>query len=223
MLRTGPHGAKTGIGLNITNLFDPDAVFPSMRSRGYATAIFGKIHNAQADWLCSPDNHSEPFDHVETECSPCGGYYRTGADQWVSKDRHDSPHVFETLQPGDPFSNYSEAQYGNRTIRWLKRMTEEEPTTPWFAFIGTSGPHLGVVPAPWHRARTASFEINGSLAHAPRTPNFNQHAPDHHPLLATQPALDARALEVIDMHFRDRLGTLLVSVPVHRFHSHSNV
>ena len=167
-----------------------------------------------ADWLCSPDNHSEPFDHVETECSPCGGYYRTGADQWVSKDRHDSPHVFETLQPGDPFSNYSEAQYGNRTIRWLKRMTEEEPTTPWFAFIGTSGPHLGVVPAPWHRARTASFEINGSLAHAPRTPNFNQHAPDHHPLLATQPALDARALEVIDMHFRDRLGTLLVSAPV---------
>ena len=133
MLRTGPNGAKTGIGLNITNLFDPDAVFPSMRSRGYATAIFvsasiefilllattracrstlrawqGKIHNAQADWLCSPDNHSEPFDHVETECSPCGGYYRTGADQWISKDRHDSPHVFETLQPGDPFSNYSE-------------------------------------------------------------------------------------------------------------------
>ena len=47
MLRTGPNGAKTGIGLNITNLFDPDAVFPSMRSRGYATAIFGKIHNAR--------------------------------------------------------------------------------------------------------------------------------------------------------------------------------
>ena len=91
-------------------------------------------------------------------------------------------------------------------------MTKEEPTTPWFAFIGTSGPHLGVVPAPWHRARTARFQINGSLAHAPRTPNFNQHAPDHHPLLATQPALDARALEVIDMHFRDRLGTLLVRV-----------
>ena len=103
------------------------------------------------------------------------------------------------------------AQYGNRTIRWLRRMTKEEPTTPWFAFIGTSGPHLGVVPAPWHRARTARFQINGSLAHAPRTPNFNQHAPDHHPLLATQPALDARALEVIDMHFRDRLGTLLVT------------
>ena len=40
MLRTGPNGAKTGIGLNITNLFDPDAVFPSMRRRGYATAIF---------------------------------------------------------------------------------------------------------------------------------------------------------------------------------------
>jgi hypothetical protein len=24
------------------------------------------------------DNHTEPFDHIETECGPCGGYYRTG-------------------------------------------------------------------------------------------------------------------------------------------------
>ena len=214
-----PHGAMSGTGLNTTNFFGKDALFPTLRSGGYATAIFGKVHNNQASWLCTPQNHSEPFDHIETECSPCGGYYRTGKNQWVSKDTHGAAHVPESVDASHPFSNYSEAQYGNRTIRWLRRMTKEEPTTPWFAFIGTSGPHLGVVPAPWHRARTARFQINGSLAHAPRTPNFNQHAPDHHPLLATQPALDARALEVIDMHFRDRLGTLLVSAPVPWFPS----
>ena len=180
-----------------------------MRRAGYTTAIFGKIHNNQGGWLCSPDNHSEPFDHVETECSPCGGYYRTGVDQWVTKATHNSPHVFETLDPADPFSNYSEAQYGNRSARWIRRMHTESPDKPWFVFIGTSGPHLGVVPAPWHRWATHDFRINGTLAHAPRTPNFNQHAPDHHPLLATQPELDENALAHIDLHFRDRLGTLL--------------
>lgn len=49
-----------------------------------------QIHNDQARWLCNPNNRTEPFDHIETECSPCGGYYRTGKDNWVRKDTHDS-------------------------------------------------------------------------------------------------------------------------------------
>lgn len=44
---------------------------------------------------------------------------------------------------------------------------------------------------------------------APRTPNFNMHAQDHHPLLANAPALDIGALPFIDRHMRDRLGTLM--------------
>ena len=65
-------------GLNTSNFFDEDAVFPTLRKAGYQTAIFGKIHNDQSRWLCTADNHTEPFDHIETECGPCGGYYRTG-------------------------------------------------------------------------------------------------------------------------------------------------
>lgn len=42
-----PNGAKTGTGLNTTNLFDEDAVFPTLRKAGYKTAFFGKIHNGQ--------------------------------------------------------------------------------------------------------------------------------------------------------------------------------
>ena len=34
-------------------------------------------------------------------------------------------------------------------------------------------------------------------------------ASDHHPLLATQPALDAEAVRHVDLHYRARLGTLL--------------
>lgn len=107
-----------------------------------------------------------------------------------------------TLAPDDPFSNYSEAQYGNRTVRWISKLVKQQQL-PFFAFIGTSGPHLGVVPAPWHRRRTKELRIQ-----APRTPNFGMLARDHHPLLATAPAFDALALEALDRHMRDRWGTL---------------
>ena len=51
----------SGTGLNTSSLFDRDAVFPTLRAAGYATAIFGKIHNDQHSWLCGNPNHSEPF------------------------------------------------------------------------------------------------------------------------------------------------------------------
>lgn len=203
-----PHGARVGPGLNTSNLFDEDAVFPTLRKAGYQTAIFGKIHNDQGRWLCTPENHTEPFDHIETECGPCGGYYRTGPDEWVHKETHGDVTVLETLDPADPFSNYSEAQYGNRTVRWIRKIVAAKQE-PFFAFIGTSGPHLGVIPAPWHREMTANLKgSDGQPIQAPRNPAFNYHAKDHHPLLATAPILDEKAIADEDMLMRDRWGTL---------------
>jgi arylsulfatase A-like enzyme len=193
-----PHGATTGKGLNTSNFFDHDAVFPTLRRGGYTTGIFGKIHNNQALWLCNPHNHSEPFDHIETECSPCGGYYRTGTNDWVVKETHDAVHQFETLDPASLYSNYSEAQYGNRTTAWITKIVAAKQE-PFFAFIGTSGPHLGVVPAPWHRRKTAAL---AATLKAPRTPNFNVLASDHHPLLATAPKFNDDAIAFLDLHMR---------------------
>ena len=197
-----PNGAKTGKGLNTTAHRDIDAVFPTLRRAGYKTGIFGKIHNNQAGWLCNPGNITDAFDHIETECSPCGGYYRTGKNAWVKKETHDDVTELFTLDPASPWSNYSEAQYGNRTVQWITKMvsTKQEP---FFAFIGTSGPHLGVIPAPWHRRRTIELTVQ-----APRTPNFNMLATDHHPLLSTAPEFDTEAIKHLDLHMRDRWGTL---------------
>merc|ERR1719446_1499654 len=64
-----PNGATSGRGLNTTHFFDEDAIFPTMKRHGYQTALFGKIHNNQKGWLCTPNNHTEPFTHIETECS----------------------------------------------------------------------------------------------------------------------------------------------------------
>ena len=40
-------------------------------------------------------------------------------------------------------------RYGNRSIAWIRSVANKG--TPFFCYVGTTGPHLGVVPAPWHR------------------------------------------------------------------------
>ena len=88
------------------------------------------------------------------------------------------------------------------TATWIGGLVAKKQL-PFFAFIGTSGPHLGVVPAPWHRRRTAELQVQ-----APRTPNFNMHAADHHPFVATAPPFGPEAIKHLDLHMRDRWGTL---------------
>ena len=72
-------------------------MWPTLRRAGYTTAIFGKIHNNQAGWLCSPDNHSEPFDHVETAAEVAKRVHRQrsttdvfafGAEVWALYELH---------------------------------------------------------------------------------------------------------------------------------------
>lgn len=214
-----------------------------------ATALFGKIHNDQSRWLCNGNNHTEPFTHIETECSPCGNYFPKGeAFLWIFLRRlshvpiggalfpresvllpavgaemlltrrvpsataafvmkaADAAHTtMQTLPPGgraaaapekcsvarkacpgagaatycptdpDPHqcssqesSHYSHAQYGNRSVAFIKNHAATKRGQPFFVFVGTTGPHLPAQPAPWHQA----IADNMSIA-APRSPNFN--------------------------------------------------
>jgi len=75
---------------------------------------------------------------------------------------------------------------------------------PFFAYIGTTGPHLPSIPAPWHLPEVRSWNVT-----APRLPNFNQHYADHHPMVASAPPVDPDKVQYMDLHYRDRLGTLL--------------
>lgn len=142
-----PGGSTSGRGLNTTHFFDHDAVFPTLHRAGYQTALFGKIHNNQAEWLCHPTNHTEPFTHIETECSPCGNYFPRA---FVTKSADSIHTAMETLAPNDPRTNYSHAQYGNRSVAFIKQAAKDQK--PWFVFVGTTGPHLPAQPAPWHQA-----------------------------------------------------------------------
>jgi arylsulfatase A-like enzyme len=142
-----PNGATSGKGLNTSNFFDYDAIFPTLKRNGYKTALFGKIHNDQAEWLCARDNHTEPFSHIETECSPCGNYF---PKTFVMKTGDSIYTTMETIAKDDPRSNYSHAQYGNRSAAFIKQAAAADE--PFFVFVGTTGPHLPAIPAPWHQA-----------------------------------------------------------------------
>jgi arylsulfatase A-like enzyme len=151
-----PNGATSGKGLNTTHFFDVDAVFPTLHRNGYKTALFGKIHNDQAQWLCSAANHTEPFTHIETECSPCGNYF---PKEFVVKSEDAVYTMMEgPLQPTDNRSNYSHAQYGNRSAAFIMQAAAADE--PFFVFVGTTGPHLPAEPAPWHVAIANAMNVS---------------------------------------------------------------
>eukprot|EP00051_Salpingoeca_urceolata_P007288 m.96369 g.96369 ORF g.96369 m.96369 type:complete len:547 (+) comp15188_c0_seq1:275-1915(+) len=193
--------SSVGPGLNMTTMFEPTALFPILKSEGYLTSIVGKVHNAQAKWLCSPGkNRTDAFSHISTQCRPCGGYWN--ANFTVMGLNETTTHR-ENLDPND-IHTYSHGQYSNRSIDFIKQAVALDK--PFFAYIGTTGPHLPVVPAPWHDDTVRSWNKTVS---APRTPNFNQRQPDNHPTIAALPALDKDALGFVDQHMRNRLGTVL--------------
>ena len=103
---------------------------------------------------------------------------------------------------GNKTSAYSHAQYGNRSVAFIKRAATS--SKPFFVFVGTTGPHLPAQPAPWHQALADSLNIS-----APRTPNFNMLASDHFDLLSTHPILTPGLVGDIDHLMKQRWGTLL--------------
>ena len=132
-------------------------------------------------------------------CNPCGNYWEA---TYVVKDVGDSTTRLEPINVSD-WSAYSHAQFGNRSTAFMRKAVAAGK--PFFAHIGTTGPHLPAIPAPWHVPTVNSWHH----LTAPRSPNFNGHFPSHHPTVAALPEIDADKLHVIDEHFRNRLGTLL--------------
>lgn len=196
-------GAPKGGGLNETTMFEPTALFPLLVAVGYWTSIVGKVHNGQGRWLCRPGhNRTHAFTHVSTVCNPCGNYF---PDEFVVKEVGElTTRLVKVDNPTDYAAIYSHGQYSNRSTVFMRRAVAAG--VPFFAHIGTTGPHLPSLPAPWHSAIVDAWASNVT---APRTPNFNRHYATHHPTIAALPRIDDDKIHYVDEHMRDRLGTML--------------
>ena len=209
VLEDGTTVAPQGGGLNQTTMFEPTALFPMLKAAGYWTSIVGKVHNSQGGWLCKPGhNRTDAFTHISTVCGPCGNYF---PDEFVVKEVGEpTTRLVKAKDPTDYAAVYSHGQYSNRSTAFMRQAVAAG--APFFAHIGTTGPHLPSLPAPWHAARVDAWKnaaTDPNATAAPRTPNFNGHYADHHPSIAALPPIDADKLHFVDEHMRDRLGTML--------------
>ena len=145
-------------------------------------------------------NNTAPFSHVSTQCSPCGGYWK---GEYIHKALGDSTTRVDNSVNLSAFSGYSHGQFGNRSADFVRQAVALKK--PFFAYIGTTGPHLPCIPAPWHMPAVATW----TNVTAPRLPTFNAHMATHHPTIAALPDLTRAGEAIVDQQMRDRWGTLL--------------
>ncbi|EDQ90073.1 uncharacterized protein MONBRDRAFT_24514 [Monosiga brevicollis MX1] len=87
------------------------------------------------------------------------------------------------------YANYSTSVIGNVSLQWIE--SKARANQPFMAYIAPKAPHIQdgpgwpkPIPAPWYANAFAQVS-------APRPPNFNVSAPDHHWLVASQAPMTA--------------------------------
>ena len=165
-----------------------------MKKLGYKNGHFGKYFNpgygGMGDDFCNPDV-MEPLPGFDEWFSMCddNAYYRNeftvNGKLWRS---------------GTSPEHYMTSLVGNASVAFIQEALVKEE--PFFAFIAPHAPHVPATPAPWYQGEFEGFK-------APRTPNYNHTALDHHYVIRQQEHMTEMVAEMSDELFRNRWRTLL--------------
>ncbi len=111
---------------------------------------------------------------------------------------------------------YSTSVIGNASLAWIQRHRQQQlkqqfpHTKPFLALISLKAPHILdgpdfpiSIPAPWYQNTTIPEQM------APRTPNYNYSATDHHWVVRSQLPMTQEEAERVDALYVSRLKTLL--------------
>ena len=66
---------------------------------------------------------------------------------WSSENARDPAHGCWQTPPG----SYSTAVIGNASVAWIKRVIQQNPAQPFFAYIAYKAAHDPFNPAPWYQ------------------------------------------------------------------------
>ena len=190
-----PHNWHTVNGgcmhMNVTNpVFQASMVSVHMKALGYTTGQFGKLLNPIG---------MTPYCGKELQPVP-------GFDSWLSmcNDNKYFKNIFTKdgviIKTGTAPEDYLTSVIGNATIEFIE--TALKDGQPFFAYVSPHAPHVPATPAPWYEN-----VFNGSQA--PRTPNYNYSALDHHYVIRQQPPITSEQAPEVDELFRNRWRTLL--------------
>ena len=165
-----------------------------MKELGYRNGHFGKYFNpgpgGMGTAFCNPDV-MEPL---------------PGFDEWFSmcNDNAYFENVFtvngKLWRSGTSPEDYMTSLIGNASLSFIQEALVKEE--PFFAFIAPHAPHVPATPAPWYQDRFEGLK-------APRTPNYNYTALDHHYVIRQQDHLTEMVADMSDELFRNRWRTLL--------------
>ena len=188
---SGPSCMHMGV---VNSRFEKAAIGKQMKTLNYTTGMFGKLLNPPGvEPYCTPGTNGKVkpllgFDDYMVMCNDNTYYENVFADNG------------EIYTSGTSPKDYLTSIIGNRTIEFIdKALSSGEP---FFAYVAPHAPHVPSTPAPWYMDNFA--EVN-----APRTPNYNYSALDHHYLIRSQQPLTDDIAVDIDKLFSDRWRSLL--------------
>ena len=178
--------------MNVTNpVFEQSTIGVYMQQLGYVTGMFGKLLNPSGmSPYCNVSN-PQPLPGFDDFLAMCN-------DNRYYKNRFTlNGHIFTT---GTNPEDYLTSVIGNQTVDFVKEALTAGK--PFFAYIAPHAPHIPATPAPWYQTEFSGLK-------APRTPNYNYSALDHHYVIRSQDGLNATVEEEVDKLFEDRWRTLL--------------
>lgn len=172
--------------------FEQKSIGVYLKQLGYRTGQFGKYLNPSG---------------MKHYCNKTSPTHLPGFDRWFSMCNDNKYFNNEISDNGqlktygtDP-SDYLTSIIGNATLSFMEDALQNNE--PFFAYVAPHAPHVPATPAPW-------YEDTFPYMLAPRTPNYNFTASDHHKLVRSQSPLDPYGIAPqVDDLFQNRWRTLL--------------
>ena len=178
--------------MNVTSpTFKQSTIGVHMQALGYTTGMFGKLVNPKGmEEYCKPLN-PEPLPGFDDYLAMCND------NRYFQNKFTLNGQIFTS---GTSPKDYLTSIIGNKTTEFVSAALKEEK--PFFAYVAPHAPHVPATPAPW-------YETEFSGLKAPRTPNYNYSATDHHYVIRSQAGLTSTVEKEVDELFEDRWRTLL--------------
>lgn len=182
--------------MGVTNSqFQQATIGVQLKKLNYTTGMFGKLLNPPGmEPYCNKGSNGtyQPLPGFDDYMAMCN-------DNRYYKNIFTKPNG-EIYTSGTSPKDYLTSIIGNATIKFIENALSTGE--PFFAYVAPHAPHVPATPAPW-------YMDNFSGMTAPRTPNYNYSALDHHYVIRSQQPLTAKVANESDTLFQDRWRSLL--------------
>lgn len=194
------------MSMNTSRVYNPsfwdNSLVATLKRRGYATAVFGKMLNEMDTFGCAEGFTPPYLDRFLIMCN-----HNFFKERWAdSSDPNRSDNESVAInQTGIAPSDYTTSQIGNASLAWIRSVIERggESHPPFFVWLGPHAPHKPSTPPQWYE--------NHPIGHLPliKGPSWNYFGSDKHIPLSLEPPITPEDEAAIIQEQAYRLRSLL--------------